>query len=519
MFEASPILRGIRPKLVMNIETGRMRVTRKNIASAKKKAKLRARDLILERGAFLLPVIPGETRRERFSTEMKFRKKAYEELAQWASEQPKGSIQPKVALRCAQSARILKQPELSRELIESAYGKAKTDPELLTELALDRYSDGDTQAALAFVKRAIILNPGFEPAIDAYLTIRRDIEAEPALDRALLRRHKGRMSLVWKFCKHCRSKEDFAAISDALKLDAGGDTSEDGDAVETFQTDVVIPVSYVRPYANAALRAEQFDHGRSAFVQAIQALSVAPPEKAKPAKTIGSSGTQALIDIVKLLDGAGVPYFAAAGTCLGMVREGRPLAHDNDIDIGIMDGDWDRERLKALIADSPLFTFDQPHPKSPKIGAIHRKGASIDLFRFYEENGLIWHNGVFVRWGNKPFAFETRDLNGTSIRIPAGAEYLVENYGDWETPDPFFDAFLNGPNREVIWPEYYAAHFLRTIYLTIMRGKRDKAIGFIKDGIADKYLTRLEKDQLAVVLERLEELGRSAQSNGAVGHV
>ena len=53
----------------------------------------------------------------------------------------------------------------------------------------------------------------------------------------------------------------------------------------------------------------------------------------KPSKSIGNYGTEALIDTVNLLNNYDIPHFAAAGTCLGIVREGRPIKHDQDIDI------------------------------------------------------------------------------------------------------------------------------------------------------------------------------------------
>ncbi|NMB11683.1 MAG: hypothetical protein GX977_05295 [Firmicutes bacterium] len=43
--------------------------------------------------------------------------------------------------------------------------------------------------------------------------------------------------------------------------------------------------------------------------------------------------------IVELLDGAGIAYWADSGTLLGLVREGKLLEHDRDIDIGVWEHD------------------------------------------------------------------------------------------------------------------------------------------------------------------------------------
>ena len=72
-----------------------------------------------------------------------------------------------------------------------------------------------------------------------------------------------------------------------------------------------------------------------------------------------------MIDIVTLLNKNDIPHFAAAGTCLGIVREGKPLKHDQDIDIGIMDENWDPKK-QEIIQNSDKFTLSIPHPKNKK---------------------------------------------------------------------------------------------------------------------------------------------------------
>jgi hypothetical protein len=59
-----------------------------------------------------------------------------------------------------------------------------------------------------------------------------------------------------------------------------------------------------------------------------------------------------------------------------------------------------------------------------------------------------------------------REIRGVSVPLPADADrYLTENYGDWRTPRPAFDAFTDdAPNLEVTWPEYQRLHLLRRAY-------------------------------------------------------
>jgi len=51
--------------------------------------------------------------------------------------------------------------------------------------------------------------------------------------------------------------------------------------------------------------------------------------------------------IIAVLNEHSVPYWVNFGTLLGLMREGKPLEHDKDIDIGI----WakDKERMKSII--------------------------------------------------------------------------------------------------------------------------------------------------------------------------
>src|SRR5690606_13436103 len=119
-------------------------------------------------------------------------------------------------------------------------------------------------------------------------------------------------------------------------------------------------------------------------------------------KLAGLGAATAIEDICQALDAASVPFFFAAGTVLGLVRDGRPLSTDGDVDVGIMEHDWDRDALISIFARHPRFDLDL-HPQSSKIGLRHRGGAPIDIFRFYHEGELVWHDGVFVRWHNSPF--------------------------------------------------------------------------------------------------------------------
>ena len=77
-----------------------------------------------------------------------------------------------------------------------------------------------------------------------------------------------------------------------------------------------------------------------------------------------------------------------------------------------------RPQFVDLFSRHPRFDLD-PNPQTQKVALRHRGGSPIDIFRFYEEGGKVWHDGVFVRWRNTPFAVERRELRGLRVPVPA----------------------------------------------------------------------------------------------------
>jgi hypothetical protein len=234
----------------------------------------------------------------------------------------------------------------------------------------------------------------------------------------------------------------------------------------------------LRQLAVAATRAGQLDAAAARYRAAIALLldGVAPPPTRRT-RLAGLGAGDAIGDLCQVLDGAGTPFFFAAGTALGLVREGRPLGADGDIDVGVFATDWDRDALVALFTRDPRFDLDL-HPQTQKVGLRHRGGAPVDIFRFYEQDGRVWHDGVFVRWHNSPFRVVRQRIGGRSVPLPADPDrYLTENYGDgWRTPWPGFDAFTDdAPNLEVTWPEYQRVHLLRRGYERLAAGDRAAA--------------------------------------------
>jgi hypothetical protein len=330
-----------------------------------------------------------------------------------------------------------------------------------------RSFQGRYEEALRAAERAAAAQPASAAAAARLVSLGYRVRERAAAEQAAVaavRRFPRSPEVLWQVAMACDSAAQYERIAAAWQARS-----------DPAPADLL---RVLRQLAVAAARAGQLDAAMARYRAAIELLlDGATPPPTRRTRLAGLAAGEAIGDLCRALDGAGIPFFFAAGTALGLVREGRPLGADADIDIGVFASDWDREALVALFTRDPRFDLDL-HPQTQRVGLRHRGGSPVDIFRFYEQDGRVWHDGVFVRWHNSPFRVVRQRIGRQHVPLPADpGRYLTENYGDgWRIPWPGFDAFTDdAPNLEVTWPEYQRVHLVRRGYERLAAGDRAAA--------------------------------------------
>jgi hypothetical protein len=165
--------------------------------------------------------------------------------------------------------------------------------------------------------------------------------------------------------------------------------------------------------------------------------------------------SKALSDLCQMARNKETPVFLVSGTLLGYVREGQLLAHDKDIDVGIVG--WENQyKLCMALQESGLFTVSTEYLKGQDTFYIPIKhnatGMWIDVFVYHPQD-QYWVTGVDFFFGYRqtfaftPFELQDIEFLGVTMKAPANAELnLTENYGNWREPDASYLSHLESPS-------------------------------------------------------------------------
>ncbi|MEN8834302.1 LicD family protein [Pacificibacter sp.] len=155
----------------------------------------------------------------------------------------------------------------------------------------------------------------------------------------------------------------------------------------------------------------------------------------------------ALNDLHALFSAHDLPWFAIAGTFLGVYREGGFIKNDLDIDIGLMGDDVALDQLLNVLNTSPAFHMsriehqcdlwgkDQPLNRPAFVRLIHKGGINVDIFLHFQAGDKLCHGTSSLLWENTVFELARYPVYGLEVLGPTPPDlYLKETYGDWQTP-------------------------------------------------------------------------------------
>ena len=196
----------------------------------------------------------------------------------------------------------------------------------------------------------------------------------------------------------------------------------------------------------------------------------APGEAGRAAERLDPARCRTALLAAKAgLEAAGVRSFLTYGTLLGLQREGDFISHDTDIDLGIWPGADKPAIIDRLSTVGFAYTGREPAKTEINLPFRHENGVVVELYEHFEEGGRICSGvelaGARLLWAFSPFDLVSRAWLGTRFLVPdEAARYLTEGYGDWQTPNPHFDATFWAPNIVGGFPPIARAFaYLRTL--------------------------------------------------------
>lgn len=175
-------------------------------------------------------------------------------------------------------------------------------------------------------------------------------------------------------------------------------------------------------------------------------------------KALHENGYDLIGKIDNIMNSAEIDYFADFGTLLGLIRDGKLIAHDLDMDFGVINvAKEDKQKLYNLFASNNIrrisyFKLDD----DIKEETYSYNGLSFDIF-YYEKNEDKSFCYIFCKLDGVKYVSENEftagiyeykmnistinvNIHDINMRIPNDAEKLLEmKYGaNWKIPNKYW---------------------------------------------------------------------------------
>jgi len=183
-------------------------------------------------------------------------------------------------------------------------------------------------------------------------------------------------------------------------------------------------------------------------------------------KRIKREGEGVLHIASKALSDIGVFHWLEFGTLLGVIRDGKLIAHDTDLDFGV----WLEDSSEAISSALVRAGFKQVHRIEIDGGAYgleesyELNGVMLDLFYFTKTNSGMYCHLFPVLGKNKRAVreiftsvneFKSISWQSLEVQIPINADQrLRDTYGEYWVPNKGWNTPNQALNSEIISKAY-----------------------------------------------------------------
>lgn len=177
-------------------------------------------------------------------------------------------------------------------------------------------------------------------------------------------------------------------------------------------------------------------------------------------------GDNVLQAACNVLNGAGVFHWLEFGTLLGVIRDGRLIAHDTDIDFGVFLDDQSEHIAEAFknAGFERVHRFEIENGQYGLEESYVLNGVSVDLFYFTKtDSGMYCHLFPVINKTERQIrelhttinTFKKIEWQGVEVHIPEDADQrLRDTYGNYHVPNKDWYTPMQALNSEIIQKDF-----------------------------------------------------------------
>jgi hypothetical protein len=179
-------------------------------------------------------------------------------------------------------------------------------------------------------------------------------------------------------------------------------------------------------------------------------------------KNFKMKGKSTMLIALQALDEIGLFYWIEFGTLLGIIRDGKLIDHDTDLDFGVLLDDYTPHIEKALVKHGfrKIHRIEVDEGRYGLEESYELNGVTLDLFFFSKvEGGMHCHlfpnspdgSRLVRECFTRVTTFDKITWQGSVLNIPADpAQRLTDTYGDYLIPRKDWHTPTSALNSKII---------------------------------------------------------------------